>query len=309
MKQKVLIFFVLFLMVASYGQTTRYIYETSVNPDSINLVSMKIEKTFLDIKGNRSLFVSENKLKKDSLLNSFRSEIKENNRKGDKDFPKQEGKRHIEPTFFEYFVSKNIPEQKVYYYEKAAGKQIYYQEDRPLKWEITQTVEKQNGYPAQKAVVNFGGRSWTAWFTKDIAISDGPYKFSGLPGLIVKLEDDKGDFKFDLVKKIQIKDAFEEPINADAKQSTRTNFHGDKAALELESNKNRKSMAGNNGGENMGFNREGRYGGGMRGGGHPGGGMRGGMGGNHQDSPVQQNQGAEHFSFGGGSIQNPIELK
>ena len=309
MKQKVLIFFVLFLMVASYGQTTRYIYETSVNPDSINLVSMKIEKTFLDIKGNRSLFVSENKLKKDSLLNSFRSEIKENNRKGDKDFPKQEGKRHIEPTFFEYFVSKNIPEQKVYYYEKAAGKQIYYQEDRPLKWEITQTVEKQNGYPAQKAVVNFGGRSWTAWFTKDIAISDGPYKFSGLPGLIVKLEDDKGDFKFDLVKKIQIKDAFEEPINADAKQSTRINFHGDKAALELESNKNRKSMAGNNGGENMGFNREGRHGGGMRGGGHPGGGMRGGMGGNHQDSPVQQHQGAEHFSFGSGSIQNPIELK
>ncbi|MGE8527859.1 GLPGLI family protein [Chryseobacterium rhizosphaerae] len=309
MKQKVLIFFVLFLMVASYGQTTRYIYETSVNPDSINLVSMKIEKTFLDIKGNRSLFVSENKLKKDSLLNSFRSEIKENNRKGDKDFPKQEGKRHIEPTFFEYFVSKNIPEQKVYYYEKAAGKQIYYQEDRPLKWEITQTVEKQNGYPAQKAVVNFGGRSWTAWFTKDIAISDGPYKFSGLPGLIVKLEDDKGDFKFDLVKEIQIKDAFEEPINADAKQSTRINFHGDKAALELESNKNRKSMAGNNGGENMVFNREGRHGGGMRGGGHPGGGMRGGMGGNHQDSPVQQNQGAEHFSFGSESIQNPIELK
>ncbi|MDC8102281.1 GLPGLI family protein [Chryseobacterium rhizosphaerae] len=308
MKQKVLIFFVLFLVVASYGQTTRYIYETSVNPDSINLVSMKIEKTFLDIKGNRSLFVSENKLKKDSLLNSFRSEIKENNRKGDKDFPKQEGKKHIEPTFFEYFVSKNIPEQKVYYYEKAAGKQIYYQEDRPLKWEITQTVEKQNGYPAQKAVVNFGGRSWTAWFTKDIAISDGPYKFSGLPGLIVKLEDDKGDFKFDLVKKIQIKDAFEEPINADAKQSTRINFHGDKAALELESNKNRKSMAGNNGGENMGFNGEGRHGGGMRGGGHPGGRM-GGMGGNHQDSPVQQSQGAEHFSFGSGSIQNPIELK
>lgn len=67
-------------------------------------------------------------------------------------------------------------------------------------------------------------------------------------------------------------------------------------------------MAGNNGGENMGFNGEGRHGGGMRGGGHPGGRM-GGMGGNHQDSPVQQSQGAEHFSFGSGSIQNPIELK
>ena len=27
---------------------------------------------------------------------------------------------------------------------------------------------------------------------------DGPYKFSGLPGLIVKVEDEKGDYSFDL---------------------------------------------------------------------------------------------------------------
>lgn len=54
MEQNLLVFFVLFLVTMSYGQTTRYVYETSVDPDSIILVSMKTEKTFLDSKGSKS---------------------------------------------------------------------------------------------------------------------------------------------------------------------------------------------------------------------------------------------------------------
>ncbi|MFS4429884.1 GLPGLI family protein [Chryseobacterium sp. S90] len=312
MKQKITAFFVLFLTAVSYGQTTRYVYETLVNPDSINLVSMKSERTFLDVKGERSLFISENKLKRDSLFISLRPEAKENDKKEEKDLSKLEGKKNFEPTFFEYFITKSIPEQKVYYYEKAAGKQIYYQEDRPVKWNVTDIVDKQNGYPAQKAVAEFGGRVWTAWFTNEIPLSDGPYKFSGLPGLIVKLEDDKGDYKFDLVKKITVKNAFEEQLNSDAKQSTRVNFHGDKAALELEFGKNRKALAGNTGSGNInagGRHSGGMNGGGMRSGGHGGGGMHRGMGNENQSFPMQQNSSAENHSFTGSIDQNPIELK
>jgi GLPGLI family protein len=312
MKQKITAFFVLFLTAVSYGQTTRYVYETLVNPDSINLVSMKSERTFLDVKGERSLFISENKLKRDSLFISLRSEAKENDKKEEKNLSKLEGKKNFEPTFFEYFITKSIPEQKVYYYEKAAGKQIYYQEDRPVKWDVTDIVDKQNGYPAQKAVAEFGGRVWTAWFTKEIPLSDGPYKFSGLPGLIVKLEDDKGDYKFDFVKKITVKNAFEEQLNSEAKQSTRVNFHSDKAALEMEFGKNRKAIAGNTGGGNI--NAGGRHSGsmkegGMRGGGHGGGGMHRGMGNENQSFPMQQNPSTENHSFAGSIDQNPIELK
>ncbi|WP_300684932.1 GLPGLI family protein [Chryseobacterium sp.] len=312
MKQKLLGFFVLFLVVMSYGQTTRYIYETLVNPDSINLVTMKSERTFLDVKNDRSLFISENKLVRDSIFTSFKSEVKENNKKEEKEFSKLEGKKYNEPTFFEYFIIKNIPEQKIYFYDRAAGKQIYYQEDRPIRWEITKDIEKQNGYAAQKAVTNFGGRTWTAWFTKDIAVSDGPYKFSGLPGLIVKLEDDNGDYKFDLVKKIVLKNAFEEPISSDVKQSTRVNFHGDKAALEMEFGKNRKTAAGNGNAAEMMSQGGGRHqggmngGGGMRGGGRSGGGMYRGMGG--EGIPMGGSPTMGGGSMKAGISQNPIEL-
>ncbi|WP_415324986.1 GLPGLI family protein [Chryseobacterium sp. MMS23-Vi53] len=314
MKQKLLLFFVLFSFIMFYGQTTRYIYETSVNPDSINLVTMKTERTFLDIKASRSLFISENKLIRDSLFANFKPEEKENRKKEDKNFSKSGKIKRPEGTFFEYFISKNIPEQKVYYYDRVGAKQIYYQEDRPIKWEITNDVQKQNGYQSQKATANFGGRIWTAWFTKDINISDGPYKFSGLPGLIVKLEDDKGDYKFDLVKKIIVQNAFEEPLSSDAKQSTRINFNGDKAALELEFVKNRKSMAGSGAGM-QNFGGGGRHGGmgGMQSGGHHGGGggmgRRGEMGGDMQMPSMSTDGGGTSVMNMNTTGQNPIELR
>lgn len=45
------------------------------------------------------------------------------------------------------------------------------------------------GYDCRKATVEFAGRSYTAWFTPEIPLPFGPYKFGGLPGLILKLED------------------------------------------------------------------------------------------------------------------------
>ncbi|SFN65852.1 GLPGLI family protein [Chryseobacterium oleae] len=307
MRNKFLIFFGLFLLTMYHGQTIRYIYQTSVNPDSINLVSLKSEKTFLDVRGNQSLFISENKLIKDSLWSANKGEeIK----KEKKDISKSGIKKHPEPTFFDYYITKNIPEQKIYFYDRVLGKQIYYQEDRPVKWEITDVTELQNGYKAQKALTNFGGRIWTAWFTKDINVSDGPYKFSGLPGLIVKLEDDKGDYKFDLVKQMMIKNSFEEPIASDARQSTRVNFNGDKAALELEFSKNRRIAPGGDGGM-QNFGSGGKHGGGMggmRGGNHSGNGMSPrGMDGIDMSGPGSGM--SSNSSFKNEISQNPIELK
>lgn len=45
------------------------------------------------------------------------------------------------------------------------------------------------GYDCRKATVEFAGRSYIAWFTPEIPLPFGPYKFGGLPGLILKLED------------------------------------------------------------------------------------------------------------------------
>ncbi|MEF9480109.1 hypothetical protein OWR28_22550 [Chryseobacterium sp. 1B4] len=111
----------LFLTTVSYGQTTRFVYETLVNPDSINLVSMKSERTFLDIKEGQSLFISENKLKRDSLVASIRSEAKETQRKEEKDFSKMEGRKHFEPTFLNILLPKLFRNRKCITMKRLPG--------------------------------------------------------------------------------------------------------------------------------------------------------------------------------------------
>ena len=60
------------------------------------------------------------------------------------------------------------------------------------------------GYDCQRATAVFGGRTWEAWFAREVPIPEGPYKFYGLPGLIVKVADIRGQFAFELIKLRQV---------------------------------------------------------------------------------------------------------
>lgn len=84
----------------------------------------------------------------------------------------------------------------------------YTTEDR-INWNLSGETKKMGEYTLQKATARFGGRNWTAWFNKDINISEGPYKFNGLPGLVFELEDSKGNFIFTLIKNKKLKETYD----------------------------------------------------------------------------------------------------
>ncbi|MDR6465762.1 GLPGLI family protein [Chryseobacterium sediminis] len=71
-------------------------------------------------------------------------------------------------------------------------------------WKISDSTKIFGGHQVQKAVTEFGGRSWVAWFSKDIPIPYGPYKFNGLPGLIMELYDAKKGYHFKVIKSEKI---------------------------------------------------------------------------------------------------------
>ncbi|MDR6159023.1 MULTISPECIES: GLPGLI family protein [Chryseobacterium] len=81
--------------------------------------------------------------------------------------------------------------------------------DDKMSWNLENETKMIGGYKVQKATTKYGGRSWTAWFTKDINLSEGPYKFKGLPGLIFEIYDDKDNFKFSLVKSYKLPKTYE----------------------------------------------------------------------------------------------------
>lgn len=68
-------------------------------------------------------------------------------------------------------------------------------DERP-QWKILPENDTILSYPCGKAECRFKGRTWTAWFTAEIPVSEGPWKLCGLPGLILKAEDSEGHYAF-----------------------------------------------------------------------------------------------------------------
>lgn len=55
------------------------------------------------------------------------------------------------------------------------------------------------GYPCHKAITTFRGRTWTVWYTLDLPYSDGPWKFCGLPGLVLYAYESEDKFRFNCI--------------------------------------------------------------------------------------------------------------
>lgn len=72
-----------------------------------------------------------------------------------------------------------------------------YHETLDLDWTLYEQTKIIKGYNCKKATVSYGGRFWTAWYTTEIPLNAGPYKFKGLPGLIMKVTDYTNSYDFE----------------------------------------------------------------------------------------------------------------
>ncbi len=83
-------------------------------------------------------------------------------------------------------------------YDKVFIDRYVYEE--PLKlmdWTLQPGSKDICGQTCRKATTSFRGRNWTAWYAPDIPIDNGPWKFGGLPGLILKVESNDGEQRFE----------------------------------------------------------------------------------------------------------------
>lgn len=188
-----------FLLIANFAfsQINRFVYQVTMKPDVSDKTAVVTEQAYLDITADKSYFYAENRIKRDSIMRQNmqnRTERMGGNRE------QMEALR----SNINYTIEKDSKEQKTWYKERIARDGYAYAEERAMKWKISPETTKIGEYKVQKAETEFGGRKWTAWFTTDLPYQDGPYKFNGLPGLIVKAEDAEGDYSFDLMKNYKI---------------------------------------------------------------------------------------------------------
>lgn len=185
-------FSIIFLFVFSlfFSQSHRFIYSYKFIPDSTKIDSVLVEKTRLEIFNDHSEFISELNAKRDSALTSATSKNQS-----------QASVQMVEGVF-----KNNVYKSKKLIYSieyigiqpfKVLNKQI-------LNWKLSKETKNVQGYNCQKALLNYGGRNWEAWFTQEIPIQDGPYIFAKLPGLVVQVNDTNNQHSFTLEENYKI---------------------------------------------------------------------------------------------------------
>ncbi|AZB11075.1 GLPGLI family protein [Chryseobacterium sp. G0162] len=191
MKTKILFF--IFLGILANAQVNRFFYEYKFIPDSNNKDDVKKEMMLLDIDKDGSNYYSHDKFVADS---TGRAELEKQLKSGSGSISVN---KRDKPGTVSYRVTKQYPDFKTYLFRSISMDKYKIKEDKKPEWKILPEKQKIGEYNAQKATTSFGGRDWTAWFTTDIPIQDGPYVFCGLPGLIVKIEDTTGSHSMQLV--------------------------------------------------------------------------------------------------------------
>ncbi len=178
---RLLFIFLVFLCNASlYSQNVEVIYKVNFQPKQHDK-NFRTEYMKLQISGKISEF-SPVTVHSDSL------------------------KKIDDDTYLNFNVL--ISNSTLKYYSRFSDLQYFFQEKIPDNWILSkQKKSKWNGYTTYEAKIKLDGREWTALYAPEIPVNSGPYKFSGLPGLILKVSSDDGEYHFEMFQLRKVEEA------------------------------------------------------------------------------------------------------
>lgn len=140
-------------------------------------------------------------------LFTFAYEIKESELKRESDYTitdnsNAELKFDIGPSLSSYrrvYIDKEKNEviSTGHYYKAGTSNKCTITESMGLfNWEITDKSKLIGTFEAFEAKTSFRGRNYTAWFTYEVPVDIGPWKFHGLPGLVLEVTDEEMGVQF-----------------------------------------------------------------------------------------------------------------
>ncbi|UEQ78630.1 GLPGLI family protein [Chryseobacterium arthrosphaerae] len=203
-RKKILQLFILFYSAISFAQS--YKQDTTLHGEFMYQLKAKFdirtddrhEEFFALLIGeNRAFFASMNSLKRDSVLD--KSRVTTHNADGSITLSIKNGTSIPQTNFHFTIIQSN---ETIQYFSPVGMSVLTYKVSVIKNWKLINESKVINTINCKKAEVTFKGRNWIAWYSPEIPLPYGPYKFSGLPGLIVKITDDKGDYDFELVKSV-----------------------------------------------------------------------------------------------------------
>ena len=209
------------------------IYRLTYRPDS-TAPATRTEAMCLRLGSRLSRFETSNALFIDSTITAAMASVTLAQQRGETpNINIDNPDRSRFSSFFRGVLFKMPTAKEVVVYDRIGHTSYIYEEPTPLTWTITPGTATVAGYVCQRATTAFGGRQWEAWFTREVPVGDGPYKFCGLPGLIVKVGDTRDHYLFELTQLRQLVPPVAiAPPKAGAKLITKAEFRRGKAEFE-----------------------------------------------------------------------------
>ncbi|HAY3556437.1 GLPGLI family protein [Elizabethkingia meningoseptica] len=188
MKKQIILYILLHASIVLFCQKEKFDYVASYNL-TYPINKMKNDEQFLlfmNSKKNISYFIGTNNYVLDSL--------------------KRSGRINNDDAMSQLKYSSAFNEEvmnqagNLNVLENVIGKKYTYDERPDIKWSILKDKKIYNNTTLRKAECFAFGRKWIAWYAEDLALNFSPYKFTGLPGFVYILYDDKQDYYFKLTQ-------------------------------------------------------------------------------------------------------------
>lgn len=164
-----------------------FMYDYRFLRDTTDVTSESTDRMILQVGYGVSKFSSYRTMQIDSLI-----------RVSTADHVQANPERYIGGT--SWSVYKNYPAGKFTTTDKIATDWFLVEELIPeQQWILTDETKEILGYKCKSAKCNFRGRDYTAYYTDEIPVADGPWKFGGLPGFIMEVCDAGNQYSFTCV--------------------------------------------------------------------------------------------------------------
>lgn len=179
------------------------------------------EETILDIGNKISHFYNLNSVRRDLIKDSILAKGG-----GVGDVINAFEKSGYPKAYSHDQVWKNYPSEKTLTHTDKSINHFCYSEPMIMpEWTLVAKDTIIANYKCQMAETLYFGRYWKVWFTLDIAISEGPFKLHGLPGLILQAEDSERMFSFSCIQIENIQDEYMLYPNKKSIQCTKEEYH------------------------------------------------------------------------------------
>ena len=182
--------------------TTRIRVWYAFNADDVKKVNTYIDQQRLDIGKHLMKYYSDFLFCSDSVISNWSK-----THPGARSVPRFHGNGGKDSdTWSEYeysdlFISGGKLTEYATMPQWLESNNSYYAEPYPLQqWQMGAETQTILGHRCQKATCHWRGRDFVAWFAPGIPVKAGPWKFGGLPGLILKLQDTAGIYRFEAVQ-------------------------------------------------------------------------------------------------------------